>query len=84
MCLNGTFCMYLNAAWKRECQKKKGAEEPCRVKQERKRGRMKEGGRERSCSISSTGEHFKALKLHPGLHRPGGPRLHGSPFPVCD
>ena len=64
--------------------KEKGAEEPCRVKQERKRERMKEGGRERSCSISSTGECFKALKLHPGLHRPGGPRLHGSPFPVCD
>lgn len=48
--------MHSNAAWKKE----KGAEEPCRVKQDRKRGRMKEGGRERSCSISSTGERFKA------------------------
>lgn len=41
-------------------------------------------GKESSCSVSSTGERFKGLKLHPGFHWPDGPRLHRSPFPVCD
>ncbi len=51
--------MHSNAAWKKKKCHNKGTDEPRRVKHERKRGRMKEGGRERSCSISSTGERFK-------------------------
>lgn len=50
-----TFSITVSKKMERE-----GAEETCRVKQERKRGRMKEQGRDRSCPISSTGERLKA------------------------
>ncbi len=56
-CFAAKWCIQMQSG--KKSFKRKKDEEQCRVKQGRKRGKMKEGGR-RSCFISSGGERFKA------------------------